>query len=276
MKVEFDASKFNAFITEMTRAIPASRREVIRAETGSILKAWVLRTKVAKARHLKFRGTKAAVRLGRRFVYGGSGKGSELKPGEAWFTMGRGSTPVGRVWLRNKNSPRSFFLLRGPGAPKQVLLTKKRGGRSSLLYRVTRGVMPAEKKAALGSAGISRQSIVQIGDALGIRIEAVPGGRNATAAVAKARRAIASDGRVYPNGVGSEVQGEHTFFTKLVNSTPWGRNPRIQMDVTLALVMKGRMNYFRRNVAAGVFGDIKKIAEAYPGIHVTAPQKVVA
>lgn len=276
MNVEFDASKFSRFIEEMTRKMPASRRDVIMGETGAILKAWLLKTKVAKPKALAFRGRREAVRIGRRISYGGSGKASELQPGQAWFTMGRGSTPVGRVWFRNPKSSRSFFLLTGQGAPKGDQLGRRAGGKSGSLYRNTKHLMKGEMQRVKASAGISRQSIVQIGDNLGIRIESVPGGRSAAAAVAKARRAIASDGRIYQNGTGSEQQNEHQFFTRLVNTTPWGRSRNIRMDNTLAIVMKGRMRFFRRNVAAGVFGDVKKIAAAYPGIEVTAPSKILA
>jgi hypothetical protein len=272
MTVQFDASKFYRFTEELVRRIPASRRDVIRAETGAVLKAWLLKTKVAKPRTLEYRGRKDAVRAARRLTYGGSGKASELRPGQAWFTAGKSTTPFGRVWIWNKFA-RSFFLLQGPGAPKGDQINKSGTGKSAFLFWNTRALLLPKIKAAQASAGLSRQSIVQIGDALGIRIESVPGGRNASAAVAKARRAMASDGIAYRNGTGSEAESEHKFFTKLVNNLPWARSPRIQMDTTLALVLKGRMNYFRRNVAAGVFQDAAKIARAYPGIRVNAPTK---
>jgi len=274
MRVTLDTRPFVGYLEQLSASLKVSRAHVIRSETGSILKLWVLRTKTSKPAKLEYRGVREAVRIGRRMAYGGTGKASDLTPGQSWFTIGRGSTPTGRVWHWNKRAD-SFFLIAGPGATKPNTLNRY-GSKTAFMQGVTRAEMPSRVKSAKQASGLSRQSVVQIGDALGIKIESVPGGRSASAAVAKARKAIASDGMVYQNGVGNEIIDEHRFFVRLVNRIPWGRSPRIQMDRTIAGILSGRIKYFAQNVAHGVFSDAAKIARAYPGIRVSFPPKIDA
>jgi hypothetical protein len=276
MNARLDTTRFNRYLDELSSSLGVPREQVVRAEVGSVLKLWVIRTKVSKPEKLEYRGRREAVRLGRRATYGGTGKASELKRGQSWATMGKGGVPPMRIWIWNRKAPRSFFLLAGPGAPKPSALAISSASKSRQLQAVTQSLMPEKVRSARQASGLSRQSVVQIADALKINLDAVPGGRSVTAAVAKARQAIASDGQVYRNGVGATILDQHQYLMRLINNIPWGRSPKIKMDRTLSGILKGRIKYFENNVAHGVFAHASKKAKAYPGIRVSFPPKIEA
>jgi hypothetical protein len=275
MHARFDVSKFNAYLDDLSGTLRVSREQVIRAEVGSVLKLWVLRTKVTPANRLDYRGRRDAVWMARRVVYGGSGKASDLRPGQAWVTMGKPGTPPLRLWKWNRKS-RSFFLLSGPGAPRPTDPSRLSAPKARMLFGIAQTQMPTSVKSARQSSGLSRQSVVQIADSLRIKLETVPGGRSVGKAVAKAREALASDGNYYQNGVGVEILDAHKFIARLINRIPWARSPLIKMDATLASILKGRIKYFSNNVAHGVFKQAAGAARAYPGIRVTHPPKIDA
>jgi hypothetical protein len=120
-------------------------------------------------------------------------------------------------------------------------------------------------KAAQGAGGLSRQAIVQIADSLGIRLESVKGSRLSGAGIAKARRAMPSNGRTYRNGTGVRKRGVVAYVEAILR---YPRAHAIGMDVALAEVIRGRLAYFQRNLEEGVFLSAKATARAYPYLHV--------
>jgi hypothetical protein len=82
--------------------------------------------------------------------------------------------------------------------------------------------------------------------------------------LAKARDALASDGRAYKNGSARETGEARRFTIVLTNRLPYGR--RINLDRVLVGAIQGRVKFFERNVALGVFKSLEKTLKAYPGV----------
>lgn len=274
-------------IAKLSRAFHAIARNahmageaVLRGEAGIILKACAGRTKVSTVAKADRRSARRVLGKQGLDLTGASG----TKPGDITVNAGaRG--PFGRVWVRSPErrtvgrqgptaSPRPTgkpFRLAG-----QINSTNfgfkpthyhwKRGVWIDIMEAATdvayqmRKAIPAGRKAI----GLARQSWVQIADSLGINLETVRGGGTLSAAgLAKARAAIAANGRRYTNGLSRHERGARATIT-LINRYPRGRS--MGMDATLAGVMLGRVRYFEQNVRRGVFASIADTARAYPYI----------
>jgi hypothetical protein len=265
--LQLDARGFAQALEEMAKATQAPLARVIRAEAASILKTWAGRTKVATVAAADRRATARGLRS--------LDLTDARLPGDISVNSGvRG--PFGRIWVRSSDTRR------GAGRPFRLAGTLSRSSYalSAERYRWSRGTWVDIQEAAADvsfalrkavpaarrAIGLARQSVVQIADHLGIRLEAVPGGGISAAGIAKARAAMASDGRSYVNGTGKEVQRATEFFITLVNRLPHG--VQLGMDRTLAGVINGRVRYFEQNLRRGVFNSLAEVAKKYPGLSV--------
>ena len=104
---------------------------------------------------------------------------------------------------------------------------------------------------------------MQIADDLGIILEDVPGGGASASAIAKARAALASNGRSYINGVGTPAYVENkSFVATMKNSLPY--NVKAGLDRVLVSTLAGRAKFFQQNVARGVFASQAETVKKYP------------
>ncbi len=278
-ETRFDTRKFDAFIAQATTVIPAPRTAVLIAETGAILKQCVLWTKTAKPKHIARRSRSEANNRTRSLYYPESPK--TVAGGTAWINVREAHKH--RVWLRVPGEgPPRFLLYRGDGFAKlkadgRNAVLKENSGlvrKSEVVGYVNsyKSKLRLEAQAQKNAAGLSRQSWIHIAQALGIDLKAVRGGRDATAAIAKAERATPPGGNSYTNGAGMQRFNKSDSYLVLINKLPWNRSPYLRLDVTLQRALNGRAAYFRRNLAAGVFRSLEATARAYPGIAITAPQ----
>ena len=100
--------------------------------------------------------------------------------------------------------------------------------------------------------GLSKKSWVQIAEKLGIEIS-VPN------YVAKAT----SKGGDYPeNAQGFEKQEGNAFYIQITNSRTYSPSVRD----ALRAAMRGRTNFFKKNLRLGVFQKTSEIAARYPGL----------
>ena len=100
--------------------------------------------------------------------------------------------------------------------------------------------------------GLSKKSWVQIAEKLGVEIS-VPN------YVAKAT----SKGGDYPeNAQGSEKQEGNAFYIQITNSRTY--SPTVRDAIRAA--MRGRTNFFKKNLRLGVFQKTSEIAAKYPGL----------
>ncbi|HYD85636.1 MAG TPA: hypothetical protein VEA63_16325 [Opitutus sp.] len=257
------AAQLSQSIVTLAKLTGFSERTVTLAECGAILKACVGKTKVAAPGEIRSRvRTKVFRHVG-------------VTSGQQSVTINTGARGTyGRVWsyVKNPANPRPAsrrdWLLVGQLSDDGQRFTpaKYRVRRWSDVIDLTQEVARELKKAvppALASAGLARQSWVQIADDLGIILEDIPGGSVSAAAIAKARKAIASNGRTYTNGIGTMAYEENkSFLAKLVNQLPY--NTRAKLDLTLASVMAGRARYFAENVNRQVLASHAATVRAYP------------
>jgi len=263
--------KLSAAIRAISRLTGYSERQVTLGEAGAILKTWAGRTKVAKREAIDYRARKRALH--------DLGFTKASTPGDITINTGtRGQ--AGLVWVKTQGTQRK----------RGGITTQYKGwrlaGRMNFKnfqfiasnYHWKRGdwvdiqeaaidselAMKRAMQLAQSSAGLARQSVVQIADNLGIKLETVPGGGISPAGVMKARRAMASNGQQYANGTASEKDEQEAgrYFVTLINRLPYW--PKLGMDRTLAGVIAGRAGYFRRAHKAGAFTSIKNAAKSYP------------
>lgn len=234
----------------------------LRAEAGVILKTWAGRTKVAKPDVISARARLRALRrLG-------------LTSGEVTINAGVRGLP-GMVWHKTRpgasRTPRGFAPVgrMQPGSHRFTPLWRHFIDRD---WRdITDAVLDAEAtinrelKLATQSAGLARQSVIQIADDLGIDLGKVKGGGAlSAAAIAKARAAIASNGRAYKNGTGTSGGDAAKSFVDLLNRLPFGT--KLGLDRTLAGVLAGRAKFIETSYRKGAFDSLKTAAKAFPNL----------
>lgn len=245
-----------------------SEQTVTLGEVGVILKACAGRTKVAKQERI-------ATRTRSRVLHN-----LGITSGKLTVTINSGSRgPAGRVWAivgdgpkkgASAKSNRRSFLLAGQMSDNAQKFTPTKyhfinqrwwdiRDTTNEFGTAFRRALPAAEQAA----GLARQSWVQMADDLGIILEDIPGAGASSAAIAKARKAIASDGKTYANGIGtSEYEANKSFVATLTNRLPYW--PKIALDSVLLSVIAGRTKYFEQNVARAVFASHAETVRAYP------------
>lgn len=265
-----EIAKLSRAFHAIARSARVTGEAVLRGEAGIILKACAGRTKVATQAKADLRSARRVLGKQGLDLTGAGG----TQPGDITVNAGE-KGPFGRVWIR---SPRSTRRAMQSGRPFRLAGQISKGNftfkperyhwkkgtwidllevASDVAYQMRKAI-PAGRRAI----GLARQSWVQIADSLGIKLEAVKGGGNLSAAgLAKARAAIAANGRRYANGLSRQERGARATLT-LINRYPGGR--KMGMDRTLAGVLIGRARFFQQNLRRGVFSSIAHTARAYP------------
>lgn len=256
--LKFDTLAMDRMFAQLVAFSPVPLRDTLRAEAGSILKVCAARTKVAKAARAEIDARRMALRKG-------DARSSNYERVSVTIGM-RGNAVYGKVW-------------RLTGTRDRLGVQQTHGANFAPLHRhygdeawndiqrvIARflGALKVARPAIKGAAGLARQSWVQIADDLGIRLEDVPGGTLSAAALSRARRAIATNGRSYKSGQAREFGEAKKFTIQLTNNLPYGR--KITLDRVLAGAIQGRVKFFERNVALGVFENLDKMLKAYPGV----------
>lgn len=253
----------NDVIAEMTNLTGFDRDRVVLEEAAVILKTCAARTPVAKPAAIVQRARMTAV------------KALSLNRGDLTVNAGLHG-PAGRVWARS-HGPRSkgkFRMAFGPGSgmtgaavPYHWTTADWRKIRAKVQdFKSVYARILADAKR---SAGLARQSWVQIADKIGVHLETVPGGGHLSASqIDQARAATSSRGRHYQNGTGMREKDDQKFFVTLVNGLPFGR--KLKFDTLLTTVIEGRAKYFATSVRLGVFQSMDTIAKRYPGFFAKA------
>lgn len=258
------AAQMSGAVKEIARMTGFSERQVTLAEAGSILKQWAGRTKMARPDQIDLR-TRVKVLHALGLTKSDPAAGRKVT-----INAGRRGT-AGLVYFLTNHKQR-FFRVGGVQGFDGSAFNAAKGNWDNKTGANIRDAV-ADSGAALRkaipmarkSAGLARQSVVQIADDLGIRLENVPGGGASTAAIAKARAAISSSGRYYVNGLAAEhEQAGKSYFVTLINRLPY--HAKAGLDATLAGVLAGRVGLFRRTFANGAFKSIAAAAHNYPWI----------
>jgi hypothetical protein len=271
MKLALDASQVSAAYGQAFQRFRTlsgfSQRDVLRAEAGVILKTWAGRTKVAGAEAI---GVQVRKRISRSLGLSGRGRGDGTE--SVSINMGMRGVP-GRVWWHTRNNK---FQLAGQMSKNGQSFSPRNIHFRRLdwldIKEATFGYSSEIRRAlpmALRSAGLARQSVIQIADGLGIDLATVKGGGTLSAAgIAKARAAIASNGRAYRNGVGRMGGDETRDYIELINTLPY--NAKIGMDRTLLGVLNGRAAFIETSYRKGAFNSLRNSARAFPNLFNTS------
>lgn len=264
MRVTLDATKVSAAYSDAFKRLRGmngfSQKTILRAEMGSILKAWAADTKVATADQIE-RRTRARVAYNLQM--------SKANSNPAHITVNNGARGGfrGEVWFRTRNKKfqqAGRITETGAFVPAWIhwktsdwTLISAGGAEYAKQLRVRR---LASQKAS----GLARQSVIQIADQLGIDLNDVAGGSLSAAGIAKARAALASSGRANQNGSGSEGGNEVTSYVEGFTRLPYAE--KIGMDRSLLGVIARRANFIQQAYKKGAFDSIKKEAAAFPNI----------
>ncbi len=262
------AARFSASIREASRLTGYSERDVTRSMVGSVLKIAAGRTKVATDDKTDKRsrlwlthsigasrpseGSPVSINAGARF--------RKLGPGFVWYAArtkagGRTFKLVGRI--DDQGNEMTGGLHFSPGQWSQI---------RAVVTQYVNGVRGAIARGR-GAEGMSRQSWVQIADALGISLETVPGRGLNAAGLAKARAAMASNGRAYVNGTASEADSKAgKYVVTLKNSLPYAL--AIHLDSLMTSILAGEATRFNKMHEKGVFDSQAKLARAFPWVKV--------
>ena len=121
----------------------------------------------------------------------------------------------------------------------------------------------AKRKASLQkklrARGLSKQSWYLLAAELGLVIK-VPG---------FVPKALARSGKTHPeNFTARRLRTRAGAGIYFANRQPTVQTPAVRGRSALQRAINGRAAFFRRNLAAGVFRDVKKIAAKYPGCRV--------
>lgn len=255
-------------------AVGTSVEVWMRAEVGVILKRWAGAVKVSKIPQADRTALVKTLHLARRVAFGSSAdrKKGSLRPGTASINLGLLRGDYGKVYYRTRKLGRAMGAsglqdTHGPNfaMPRKHILSADWPNVHKLVgvFRVQLEAMRAAGRMAIG---LSRQSVVQIADQLGIDLLKVPGLGISGAGLAKARAAIASTGNYYQNGFGQQERGATNKSITIIN-----RYPQVfanKMDAALFRIIQGRILYFERNLAEGTFLSARRAARAYPYVEI--------
>lgn len=259
-KVTFDMTNaernFSRVMDELAKLPGFDRRTVVMAEAGSILKKCAALTKVAPLDKID-RGAKLRALKSLKLTGGGD---ISINAGI------RGD--YGRVFIRklpNSRSPGNSKYRRTHDAPFRALNQHYKDAQWENLSNTIDNAQQAIGKAtkdAKASAGLARQSWIQIAASLGIDLTRVPGAGLSAKDIRAALASRARGDKLYENGIAREEKKNESYFVTLINRLPYGR--RIGLDKTLRAAIAGRVSYITVNMAKGAFDSIESVIKKFP------------
>lgn len=239
-----------------------------RGASGVILKEWTANIAVPPTARIEDRARgRANLHLGISRSQNPSFSGNQYQI--SVNTGGRKGQP-GVVWTRTKKRKWQVVgnVANGTFIPANRHFTAEKWGLMNAGAQRIAQLAPELIAAGKSAAGLARQSVIQIADALGIALETVRGGIGIGAdGIAKARAAVASDGRIYQNGTGTHTKTGTAFEIEMIDS--YSRNREAKVQEALETAIRLQTLEFERNLSAKVFDSARKTAKAYPYLEVT-------
>jgi hypothetical protein len=265
-------AQLSAALKDIARMTGFSEKEVTKGEAGQILKTWAGRTKVAKPGETDLRTRR---RVLHKLGLTAAGQGSASIGNVTINTGSRGV--AGLLWVKTNGrsgTGKPFKLAGVQGFQGSPFTATNRHWTNAVWSNIqdansrSSAALQRAMPLARASVGLARQSVIQIADMAGIKLESIPGGGISPAGIAKARKALASNGQYYQNGTAQEQQQTDAgkYFITLINSLPF--HAKAGMDATLAGVIAGRTGLYRRNFQNGAYKGIQSAARNYPWMRV--------
>lgn len=258
---------FAASVDHMSRVVTRiPRKAIILGEAGVILKTSFGNTKQASVPVVE-KGARLRALRGLGLTNGSATSGGQ------GVTVNAGiRAPYGRVFIRKKDGDgfrrvmnEGFKHATISGGPRDGALIHWSEDQWNRISEAVVGAVDAVSKAtpeARRSAGLARQSWLLIADALGLKLENVPGGRLTAAAIQAARKAQAKGGQQINNGRGWREEDPLKYAVVLINRLPYGR--KIGLDGILRRAIAGRAKFMRLAVAHGFEGALAETSRLFP------------
>ncbi len=187
---------------------------------------------------------------------------NNLKAYSTTVNTGRKGGAIGRVWFKTKwgkFQEAGFVTDDGNFQQKHWHFADDDWARISTGAGMHANFLPGMIAAGKAAIGLARQSVVQIADSLGLKLDGD--------GVERAREARPSNGEFYVNGYGvKESQGDQ-FSVELVNQYP--RIVESKIDIAAEEVLSNRMAFVAINLEFALKKDLAKIAKAFPYMQVT-------
>lgn len=264
MRATLDASRVGPAYTaafQHLRTLPGfSQKNLLRAEMGSVLKAWAGDTQVATADQIE-RRTRA------RVAHALGLSKADANPARATVNNGARGGFRGEVWVRTRRKKfqqAGRITETGAFIPAWKHWTAQDWGAINYAGTEYAARLRARRADAQNSLGLARQSVIQIADNLGIDLNEVAGGRLSAIGIAKARAAIASSGKSFQNGLGYQMGDEVKFAIEGLTRLPYGL--KIGMDQGALRAVNGRAQFIQTAYKKGAFDSMKKAAASFPNV----------
>jgi hypothetical protein len=260
---ELDLREFNAIVRDLARISGRDFETALKSQVGAVLKAAIKGTRAADRAKIVERMSKGGsyVRFSDGTVIARWKKSGDaemfletsnfdpqrnkktraplLRDGKTWHQM---NDP------RRRWNPERWGRYQAAEAQAQSEFSARAKGHKNDL------------KAALAARGLAKQSWLQIGQSLGLATATL-------GAPGFAERAVPSNGRRYRNGTSRreetttalviEIRNDNPLITHFTQPTGY----RI-----LEIAVQSRVKAFRADMERGVFDDVKRRAQRYPGV----------
>lgn len=214
-----NTAQINAMFEQLSQLSATTHEKVVKSEVGSILEKTIQNTRAASATKIR--------KQYERFV------------------------PLG-IDAYSPKQMRKFGRLIGG----RNLLYYMENRYPNALWSRLKDRRAALIRTKLAARGLSKQSWLQVGDALGIKVDAPEYVRNARA----------TTGQIYENVKASSKVSSGKIEITFSNGQPTVN--AIGGGQALKRAIQGRIKYFENNAEHSVFADVKQIARAYPGLKI--------
>ena len=257
MNIKFDMANasrnFAAAVDAIGKLTGLDRRKIVMAEAGSVLKRAFGETRRPPSQSVL--RTAGRLRAIRALNLSGGGVVS--------ITAGKRGADYGRVFLRKKSGDGYRRTHDSNFHPLNQHYTDAQWAKLRAAINDAKITIRKVVPEVMASAGIARQSWILIADALGIRLEAVPGGTASTSAIASAREARARGNKQARNGTAQIQEDTLRFVVTLINRLPYGQKLGFQGILDAAIA--GRAKYMQTALANGFAASAQDVARLFPG-----------
>lgn len=172
----------------------------------------------------------------------------------------------GTIWRRNKRA--GTFYAAGAVGHNGGGVSWVKGGWAKAIEVASAyvGELPAALAIGRRTIGLARQSIVQIADSIGLDLGHARAGTLSAADASAARNAVASDGKVYQNGHGSQQKTETSYSLELVNTYP--KIQQAKLDAALEQVLARRISVAKGELNNDLSAALRRTSRACPWVEV--------
>lgn len=248
--IRLDTTGFKQACDDLAKISGKSFKDVVRVQTGLVLRAMIKKTPAANKKKIAERARKISqLEVG------------YLKNGDDTFLVNALKKAPGKRFYRQLSNETGKMTLYVDD-PSRRWNDKRWNAYQEAKARWTAKLANAEQQI-LSARGFAKKTWLKIADDLNLSMLAKASGF--------VKKAKARTRRTYDNGAGQQKEAGDTFFTLLVNKYRWFG--MIKFKKKFQAVLDSRREAFNIEVEHGLFDDIKLRAKRYPGIFAIPPKR---